>query len=333
MPGVDLPPAELQRYRCRDQEPADFDHRWERSLAEARNLSWAPRVVPVENGLRLVRSWDVTFAGFGGEPVRAWLSAPADVRGPLPVVVHYNGYGGGRGLPLEHTTWANAGIAELFTDTRGQGASWGSGGDTPDPHGSGPAGPGWMTRGVESFETSYLHRLEVDAVMAVDAARQLDVVDPERVVVAGTSQGGGLALAAAGLCVGLAACMADVPFLCDVRRGVEVSPTDPYGEVARYLAVHRDRVDQVMTTLAYVDGVHHAARATAPALLSVALWDDVCPPSTVYAAHAAYGGPKELVVYPFNQHEGGQAHQVARQLAWLPRVLGLAPTAATAAAP
>ena len=48
------------------------------------------------------------------------------------MVVGYQGYGGGRGLPLEHITWANAGYAELFMDTRGQGASWGSGGETAD---------------------------------------------------------------------------------------------------------------------------------------------------------------------------------------------------------
>jgi cephalosporin-C deacetylase len=39
----------------------------------------------------------------------------------------------------------------------------------------------------------------------------------------------------------------------------------------------------------------------------VALMDPICPPSTVYAAYNSYQGPRELKVYEFNEHEGGEA--------------------------
>ena len=45
--------------------------------------------------------------------------------------------------------------------------------------------------------------------------------------------------------------------------------------------------------------------------------DETCPPSTVYAAFNAYGGPKEICVYHYNDHEGGGAFHQVRQLAWL----------------
>jgi cephalosporin-C deacetylase len=54
-----------------------------------------------------------------------------------------------------------------------------------------------------------------------------------------------------------------------------------------------------------------------PALFSVALMDQTCPPSTVYAAYNAYAGPKQMLVYPFNDHEGGQAFHQVEQLQWL----------------
>jgi cephalosporin-C deacetylase len=73
----------------------------------------------------------------------------------------------------------------------------------------------------------------------------------------------------------------------------------------------------VRRTLSYVDGVLFARRATAPAHFGVGLRDNVCPPSTAYAAYNHYGGPKTIHAYPFNQHEGGDAVQVVRQLAWL----------------
>jgi cephalosporin-C deacetylase len=68
--------------------------------------------------------------------------------------------------------------------------------------------------------------------------------------------------------------------------------------------------------------VNFAKRASAPALFSVALMDQVCPPSTVYAAYHAYGGPKDIVVYPFNDHEGGLSHQRLAQINWLNRLIG-----------
>ena len=111
--------------------------------------------------------------------------------------------------------------------------------------------------------------------------------------------------------------MPDVPFLCDFPRATRIAASDPYGEIARYLAAHRDRVDRVFRTLSYFDVAVLARGSTAPALFSVALMDQICPPSTVFAAYHAHGGPEEIRVHPFNDHEGGGAHQQREQLTWL----------------
>jgi cephalosporin-C deacetylase len=113
------------------------------------------------------------------------------------------------------------------------------------------------------------------------------------------------------------AALPDVPFLCDFRRATDIADTDPYCEIVRYLKVHRDHTDAVFATLAYFDVAALAKLATAPALFSVALMDMTCPPSTVYAAYNRYGGPKRIVEYAFNDHEGGQAYHQATQLEWL----------------
>ncbi|MEJ2289718.1 MAG: acetylxylan esterase, partial [Deinococcales bacterium] len=67
-------------------------------------------------------------------------------------------------------------------------------------------------------------------------------------------------------------------------------------------------------TLAYVDGMNFAARASARALFSAGLMDPISPPSTVYAAFHHYAGPKQLRLYRFNEHEGGETHHVMEQL-------------------
>ncbi|RBY87594.1 acetylxylan esterase [Blastococcus sp. TF02A-30] len=330
MPQTDLPLEELRRYDPRLPSPADLDEFWAATLAEAAAHPLDVSCTPVDSGLVTVETYDVAFAGFGGAPVRAWLHLPARAlrgEGPLPGVVQHQGYNGGRGLPHEHLLWASAGFAHLVVDTRGQGSGW-TVGATADPVGSDAAQPGFLTRGVLSPHDYYYRRVYTDAARAVEVLREQSEVDGARIAVTGTSQGGGIALAVAALVPGLRAVMADVPFLCDFPRAARIAPGDPYGELVRYLKAHRDRADRVFRTLSYFDGAVLGRAASAPALFSVALMDQICPPSTVFAAYSAYGGPKELSVYPFNDHEGGEAHHHRLQLDWLRDLLDApAPTA------
>ncbi|WP_353808531.1 acetylxylan esterase [Agromyces sp. SYSU T00194] len=322
MPRFDLPENELHAYRPDVREPADFDAFWADTISEARAAGEGIRLDRVESPLETVDVFDLRFPGFGGHPIAGWVVAPRDRSGRLPAIVEYIGYTGGRSFPHEHLRWASSGYVHVIMDTRGQG-SQGSMGITPDPVGSGPAVSGFVTRGIESPETYYYRRVFTDAVRAVDAARAIDFVDPEQVVVAGASQGGGITLAAAGLAGGLAAALPDIPFLTHFERAVGFTESTPYEEVAIYLRAHRDAVERAFTTLSYFDGVNFAKRATAPALFSTALMDVVCPPSTVFAAKNWYAGTAEIDVFPFNGHEGGGPSSWPRQAEWLARVLAV----------
>jgi len=324
----DLPLDQLDQYAPTVHEPVDFDAFWRSTLEQADAGRVIVDVRPVAADLSLVDSWDVTFSGFGGDPIRAWFTRPARTDAPLPAVVEYVGYGRGRGLPHERLTWAAAGYAHLLMDNRAQGGRYGTGGDTPDPHGDSLGGPWPVTRGILSPHDYYYRRLITDAVRSIQAVRALPGVDSTRVVAAGNSQGGGLALAVAGLVPDLAALIVTAPFLCHIQRAIEITDTSPYGEIVNYLAVNREAEDEVRHTLSYVDGVTFARRATAPAHFGVGLRDNVCPPSTAFAAYNQYGAARStppdrtMHVYPFNQHEGGEAVHVRRQLRWLNARLG-----------
>lgn len=301
---TDLGLDALWEYRSGYEAPADFDAFWASTLAEAREHDLAVDLTPVETPLRTLDVYDVTYSGFGGHRLRAWLRLPRGAEGPLPAIVQFHGYGGSRGSALQELHWASAGYAHLQVDVRGQG------GVTPDPVGSGPAYPGHLTRGIESRETYVYRRIFTDAVRAVDTARALEHVDPARVAVLGNSQGGGIALATAGLVPDVAALHAQAPFLCDFRRASLIGGERPYVELSRYLADHRDAVSRVFDVLSYFDGVGFAARATAPAWFSVGLMDGIVPPSTVFGAYHEYQGPKELAVWEYNGHEAGGADDV-----------------------
>lgn len=316
MPFFDLAPENLTTYRSSVVSPPDFDAFWTETLAEARSLPLDATFEPVDHGLKAIEAFDVSFAGFGGHRIRAWYIRPTGVKYTRGVV-KFVGYGGGRDLPHQHLLWPAAGRAVLVMDTRGQGGVWGQGA-TPDPVGSDSAFPGFMTRGILNPRDYYYRRVFTDAVRAVEALRTRTDVDPENIAVAGGSQGGGIALAVAGLDAKVTEAMIDVPFMCDFPRAIGLTDQMPYFELVKWMRVHRSAPETAFRTLAYFDGVNFAARAKAATLFSVALMDEICPPSTVYGAFNAYAGrSKAIEVYPFNTHEGGESTHELRQVAWL----------------
>lgn len=327
MPQYDLPLDLLEQYRPELPHPEGFAEFWRDTIAQARSVATEPRFEQVDAGFRLLDTYDVTFSGYGGHPIRGWLILPRGIEGPLPALVTYIGYGGGRGLLDEWTAMSAAGYAHLVMDTRGQGSGHRSG-VTPDPSGTGPHVSGFMTQGIEAPADHYYRRVFTDAVRALDVLRAHPAIDTSRVAVSGHSQGGGIALAVTGI-LGLLgeptsarAAIIDVPFLSHMEQAVRMIDTMPYGEITRYLRTHRGSESWVFDTLSYFDGTSFAPHAHTPAMFSVALLDEICPPSTVYASYNRYAGPRDIRVYPFNGHEGGEAFQLAEHVRFLARELG-----------
>lgn len=318
MAFFDLSLEQLETYTPERKEPPDFEQFWIDTLAEAR---WHPlnaTFTRIESPLKLVDVYDVTYNGFGGQPIKGWYIRPHGVKDRLPCIVEFIGYGGGRGYPHEWLSYSIAGYAHFIMDTRGQGSAWRQG-DTPDiSETNDPSFPGFMTRGIKSPTTYYYRRVFTDAVRAVEAVLSRDDVDQNRIAVTGGSQGGGITLAVAGLLTDqVALCLPDVPFLCHFRRAVGLTDAFPYQEIVNYLRVHRMTDQGVFNTLDYFDGMNFSARITAETLASTSLMDIICPPSTVFAAYNQITAPKSIEVYRFNVHEGGGADHLAVKLRWV----------------
>lgn len=311
---VDLPLEELRGYRPEVAEPDDFESFWAGQVRDARARGGSPEFSPVESVLTHADVLDVTFPGYGGDPVKGWLLVPRSAHPDAALVVEFVGYNGGRGDPLDWLAWSAAGHPHLVMDSRGQGGGWRSA-DTVDGHDDGaPSTNGFMTRGIADPHTYYFTRLYVDAVRAVDAALTHPAAHDRAIVVTGGSQGGALALAAGHLHDEVAAVLPDVPFLAHPRRAVAITDARPFGELVEYAAVHPDRVEQVFATLAYVDAVNHAKRIEVPGVFSVGLIDPITPASTVFTAFNHYAGPKDIHVYPFNAHEAGGTRQLHHKI-------------------
>ena len=56
------------------------------------------------------------------------------------------------------------------------------------------------------------------------------------------------------------------------------------------------------------------------AIFSVGLMDLICPPSTVFAAYNHFAGPKDVRIYQYNDHEGGENYQTVEKVKFLAKM-------------
>jgi len=324
MAFFDFPEEQLRTYTGQATLPFDFEEFWRFTLDEQLPLDLQIQLERVDVPITAYEVYDLSFLGYGGARIHAWVRVP-HAAGPQTTVVNYLGYSGSRGYPWKDSHFAQAGHVHITMDSRSQG--WGTrsfGALSPDPdltRGQ-MAAPGVMTSGILDRDSYYYRRIFIDAVRVLQAALTLKWVDPDRLVVAGASQGGGITLATTGLAamagIRLAGAMPDVPFLCDFPRAVGLTDAYPYCEIVDYLSYHPQLTDQAFTTLSYFDGVNFSRFGTVPALFSAALMDEICPPSTVFAAYNTYmSTDKTMKVWPWNDHDGGQDHMIYEQLLWL----------------
>ena len=296
MPGVDMPPEQLVAYAPEPYREDDFDSFWAATLAELAEADPAPRSVPVNLPLPGLQAEEIAFTGLHGGEVTGWRLRPA-VSSPGPALLVCHGYGGRAPRPLELVPYAVAGFTVLSVDCRGQ---MGQSGPVP---GRGYV-PGWMTQGLGDQWHYYYRYVYADIVRALDVLVATPGVDSSRVAVTGVSQGGGLSLVAAALSDVPSLVWSDIPFLCDFRRSVAIVDTRPYSEISDLLRARPELGGAALRSLSYFDVLNLAYRVKCKTFVTVGLWDDICPPSSIYGAFRQISSAqKELITLPFHRHE------------------------------
>jgi cephalosporin-C deacetylase-like acetyl esterase len=153
---------------------------------------------------------------------------------------------------------------------------------------------GYPTFGLDSRDRYYYRRVYTGVLRANDFLTSLPQWDGRNLGVTGGSQGGALAIVTAGLDRRVTRLAAFYPALADVT-GYLHGRAGGWPHMFRATEgpnVHRD--DAKIATTRYFDVVNFARRVTAPGFYLWGYNDEVCPPTSMYAAYNVITAPKRL---------------------------------------
>jgi cephalosporin-C deacetylase len=302
MAVVDMPLEELKLYQGKNPCPADFDAFWEKSLAEMNSVNPKPAITKADFKCSFADCFDMYFTGVNDAKIYAKLLKPKN-KTKCPAFLSFHGYTGSSHQWSEYLAYVAQGFVVAALDCRGQG---GKSQDTTQTFGN--TFHGHIIRGLEgSPENLAFRQMYLDTAMLAKIVAGLDEVDENRMTAMGGSQGGGLTLACAALVPGIKKAAPMFPFLCDYKRVWEMDlGTDAYIEIKNYFRrfdpQHKNE-EQIFTKLGYIDIQHLAKRIKAEILIGIGLRDDICPPSTQFAAYNKLKCKKQMLIYPDFGHE------------------------------
>lgn len=304
MPILDMPLSKLKTYQGINPCPPDIDAFWDKSIAEMEALGTGFELTPAKYQFPGVECFDLFFTGMGGARIHAKFVRPAKLEKPMPALCHFHGYCGASPEFSTLLSYAQCGFIVAALDCRGQG------GLSEDVGGvRGNTQEGHIIRGLEENDPAKLlfRDIFLDTAQLARIVMAMPEVDETRVGALGGSQGGALTLACAALTPTLNRAAPTYPFLCDYQRVWEMDlAKDAYKELRDYFRrfdpLH-EREEKIFTLLGYIDNQHIAHRIKARVCMFTGLMDNICPPSTQFAAYNKITAPKEVVIYPDYGHE------------------------------
>jgi cephalosporin-C deacetylase len=303
MPVFELPLSQLHAYKGRNPRPPDFDAFWDASIAEMKSVDPQVKLVPVKSSSCAAECFDLYFTGVGGSRIHAKYLRPKSSSQPHPAVLLFHGYTSNSGDWFDKFAWVSQGYSVAALDCRGQGGPSQDLGSV-----TGTTMRGQIIRGLEDPPQKLLFRqIFLDTAQLAQIVMQMPEVDPQRVGATGASQGGGLTVACAALEPRIKRAAPVFPFLCDYQRVWEMDlAVNSYEELRTYFRrfdPRHERQQEIFTKLGYIDCQHLAPRVRADVLMATGLMDQVCPPSTQFAAYNKITAKKDMVIYPDFAHE------------------------------
>ncbi len=150
---------------------------------------------------------------------------------------------------------------------------------------------GYQNYNLENKDHYYYKRVYMGCVRAVDFIYSLPEFDGKNLAVNGGSQGGALSIITAGLDNRIKYLAAFYPALSDLTGYLDGRAG---GWPHMYKNYDKKENPNWVNTTAYYDVVNFARKLTIPGWYTWGFNDNVCPPTSMYAAYNTITAPKEL---------------------------------------
>ncbi len=304
--------VDWQKIGLATPKPDDFDAFWAKQIAESDKIPLNAKLTEKDSGDPSVAYYTFEFDNIDGRKVRGQYARPKrEGKFPATIIVPWAGV---YGFPKSNVVnpakqgWIaiNVMAHDLPSDENDQ--------FYKDQN----AGPlkGYTAIGNASRDTSYFRPMIVGCHRAATWLGERPEWDGKTYLVQGTSQGGLLSLAVAGLYPKATAMSINVPAGCDTQAS-------SFGRMQGW--PFWSKQPAILETSAYFDGCNFATRVAVPSLVSVGLIDTICPPPGVIGAYNQIrSDQKELLILPLSDHGGSGGTQKPyydRHAAWMQSLL------------
>ena len=306
-------------------EPADFDAFWQKGKDDLAKIPLEAKLVLLPEACTdVVNVYHVSFRTLG----QNWNPTPPRIYGILcepkkpgkyPAVLKVPGagvrsYAGDPDLAARGAIVLEIGVHGIPVNLAK---------DIYDAMYGGALHSYWVNQ-LDNRETYYYHRIYLGCVRSNDFLTSREMWDGKNLLVMGASQGGQLSLVTAGLDHRVTALSATHPAMCDVaaelhgRAGGWPHPFKPNEDGSP----SSHNTPAKIATATYYDSVNFARRIKVPGFYTWGFNDEVCPPTSTYAAYNVITAPKTLAIQPEQGHSyPPEQWEVINN--WVVRQLGL----------
>jgi cephalosporin-C deacetylase-like acetyl esterase len=307
--GLMVDPEKLTLSTAR---PKDFEKFWKEEKKQLRALAFEINSTPLTEIAKGYSVFNMEINCTGPKPVRGYYAKPENARpGSLPIVlfVHAAGVSGNwcRSEPGNALRYAQMEKGAICFDLNAHGMLVGQ----PEAYYKDLEKNelnNYSQTGLENRATVYFHGMYLRLMRTLDYLTQQPEWDGKRILVIGESQGGGQALAAAGLDPRVTAVVASVPAMCDWGRTINGSKggwPNPFGT--------KNDQSKMLAAVPYFDAAHLLKGSKATIVTEIGLIDFTCSSESVYAAINEAGGQKIIYPVPFRAHQLSQMSAANRE--------------------
>lgn len=294
-----------------DNKPQDFREFWEEEKQYILQQDVNASVEWIDFPSKTVDVGEIMFTSWDGTPLKGIIIKPKHTM-ESDILWSFHGLTGSRGLPTDFFKWTTLGLTVISFDVRGQG-------DSPDyaKYLNGARTQAWILKGILDPKEHYYTNIYRDMILQAKWIQEQSYIQPKKIGVIGSSQGGAISTVAAGLMSEMIDfAMIDCPFMTYIEKSVTAASTGSYANIKDYCKINVPQVEDtffILETLSYVDTVYFGEFITCPVIMSIGLLDTTTPSIGVYALyHSLQANVKTIDAYPRFEHEIVPFHELKK---------------------